>query len=288
MDFIHWLQSFSSPAADTFWGAVTDMMSEDVFLTLIPVIFWCVDAWKGWFFANLMVASIFVNEGLKAATNMPRPTSDQVRVLREDTVSGSAFPSGHTQYAVAFWGYLAWWSRTWYMWVLAVVLIVLIGLSRLYLGLHLPQDVIGGALIGAALLALAMWVSRRWLPKAATDVSLWSGIAFVIVPAVIFFLLPNKTVAVAGGMAAGFNLGYLLILPRHIGTFPVRVGAGAQAIKIVIGIGGVLALRLGLKAFFPEELPFDFLRYTMVGLWVGWLAPFVFTLALRRTRAAAA
>jgi len=48
--------------------------------------------------------------------------------------------------------------------VLAVLLTLLIGLSRLYLGVHYPTDVLGGWCIGAAW-ALACWVLIRWLQR---------------------------------------------------------------------------------------------------------------------------
>ncbi len=51
---------------------------------------------------------------------------------------------------------------------------------------------------------------------------------------------------------------------------------GAQALKLVVGIVGVMALLFALKAVLPETDLADFLRYFVMGLWTGWLAPLIF------------
>lgn len=281
MEVIQWLQSFASPTADAFWGTVTDLMSEDVFLLVIPLFFWCVDAWKGWLFGNLMLLSIIGNEALKAVINMPRPTTDEVRVIRDDTVSGSSFPSGHAQFSVTFWGYLAWLAKQPLMWGLALVMALLIGVSRMYLGLHWPVDVLAGYIAGIVGLSLAILAYNRWHHLTLNDWHLALRVLFTIAPALAFLLLPSKTVAVAAGMFLGFNLGFLWILPRHMGTYSARASLTTQLLKAVIGFAGMMLLRSAIKAVLPETLPADFVRYAIIGLWAGWLAPYIFARALR-------
>ncbi|MBI4080130.1 phosphatase PAP2 family protein [Candidatus Kaiserbacteria bacterium] len=88
------------------------------------------------------------------------------QALSEDTF---AFPSGHASFSIALYGFLAYltWKHvsnpTWRYAAIfaAAALILLIGFSRLYLGLHYLSDVVGGYLIGGAFLALGIWVSER-------------------------------------------------------------------------------------------------------------------------------
>ncbi len=63
-------------------------------------------------------------------------------------------PSGHAQNALSVWGLLAASSSRRWAWPVVAVLVFLIGLSRIYLGVHFPTDVLGGWLVAAAPLAL--------------------------------------------------------------------------------------------------------------------------------------
>src|SRR5262249_48962348 len=67
-------------------------------------------------------------------------------------------PSGHSQNAVATWGSLAAYINRPWAWIIALVLILLVGLSRMYLGVHFPHDVVLGWAIGSLLL----WAFLHW------------------------------------------------------------------------------------------------------------------------------
>lgn len=82
--------------------------------------------------------------------------------------SGYSFPSGHAALSFALYGflvYLAWKNlprkQSIAIVALAIVLAGLIGLSRLYLGLHFLSDVLGGYAIAALFLGLGIWASER-------------------------------------------------------------------------------------------------------------------------------
>jgi len=86
------------------------------------------------------------------------------------TPGSYAFPSGHALFALCFYGVMAQiWSDSrrsrelrWMIWSAAVCLIGLIGLSRIYLGVHYPSDVLAG--YAAAIVwisAVTMLVRRR-------------------------------------------------------------------------------------------------------------------------------
>jgi undecaprenyl-diphosphatase len=109
-----------------------------------------------------------LQQGLKAAVDRPRPVwPDPV-----DSAHYSAFPSGHAMTATVVCGLLLWLlhrhgvSRA--LWrtalIVAVVSVVGVGLTRIWLGVHWPSDVVGGWLLGATVVTLAVWVHRRRQP----------------------------------------------------------------------------------------------------------------------------
>lgn len=98
-----------------------------------------------------------LNTVLRAVFHRTRP---EIQHLVE--AGGYSFPSGHAMVSVAFYGmlgYLLWLNLrersipAWYVPVLTVCLIVSIGISRIYLGVHFPSDVIAGFAAGGAWLA---------------------------------------------------------------------------------------------------------------------------------------
>lgn len=94
---------------------------------------------------------------LKQRTSRPRPF--QVRqdvLLSGQPLDYFSFPSGHTLHAVAF-GLVA---LHYYpvLWPVVLPFILLVGLSRVVLGLHYPSDVLAGAAIGYALVQTALWL----------------------------------------------------------------------------------------------------------------------------------
>lgn len=99
-----------------------------------------------------MVGGIILNELLKAYFNRARPTSALIHQY------GLSFPSGHAMMSVAFYGCLAWlaWQhgRRWGLALALVGFIVLIGLTRIFLQVHYPTDVVAGFAGGVAWLVL--------------------------------------------------------------------------------------------------------------------------------------
>lgn len=104
-----------------------------------------------------LVLVVVINQVLKFIIQRPRPDG-----FRLATASGFSFPSGHSMVAMAFFGLLAWlvWKyeadrrlRRLYATGFALV-IVMIGVSRIYLGVHYASDVLGGFCLSMAWLAV--------------------------------------------------------------------------------------------------------------------------------------
>jgi membrane-associated phospholipid phosphatase len=107
---------------------------------------------------------------IKFMVDRPRPTSALVQVFAVEHDSG--FPSGHAMFVVLVLGFLVYlaviYLRRRNLSVLTfaflLALILLTGVSRVYLGVHWPSDVLGGYLIGATLLLALIYLNRGWIP----------------------------------------------------------------------------------------------------------------------------
>lgn len=113
------------------------------------------------------LTSVFIGEALKPLVASPRPPAELVRVVGPQQSYG--FPSGTAFLSVVLLGmigYLIWRpgrsTEIVALWVLPL-LVVLIGLSRVYVGEHWATDVVGGWLFGGAWLLVLVAAHRWWV-----------------------------------------------------------------------------------------------------------------------------
>jgi membrane-associated phospholipid phosphatase len=288
----------------------TFLGTEEFYLVVMPAILWCWDAGLGIRLGLILLTSDGLNGALKLAFGWPRPywVSGQARALASETSFG--LPSGHAQNAVALWGRLAAGIRhRWAIWA-AIALILLISVSRLYLGVHFPADGLGGWIAGGlvlwAFLRLEAPVSRRlgrMGPGTRVAVAFAASLVLLLVQILVISLTHGRAVPPEWGERALAGTGEA-IAPRSLAgmfatsglLFGFGSGAGLLAAwgrfdsqgpwlkrmaRFLIGLVGVLAIWLGLRIVFPagEEplaLALRYLRYAAAGFWVAYLGPRVF------------
>lgn len=125
-------------------------------------------------FANLTIITV-LNQILKRILQRPRPT--EFRIIEE---SGYSFPSGHSMVSMAFYGYLIYLSYKyiknkyikWGLNFILGLLIVSIGISRIYLGAHYTSDVIGGFLISISYLIIYVMTVNKLMNENEKKTSL--------------------------------------------------------------------------------------------------------------------
>ena len=90
-----------------------------------------------------------VNGAIKDIFKAKRPIGEPgIRSLKVETATGYSFPSGHTQGTASFWRAIAIYLKKNYMYGISALIIILVAISRLYLGVHYPKDVLFGAIFG--------------------------------------------------------------------------------------------------------------------------------------------
>lgn len=149
----------SKSDAMTMFMTIITMMCDTEFIivaTLLLVLLIKNKKMGGMIASNVVLCSI-INTIIKHIFLRPRPVG--IKLIEQ---GGYSFPSGHSMMAVAFYGlliYIIWntkWRNVWKIFTttLLVILILLIGISRIYVGVHFASDVIAGLSISLSYLII--------------------------------------------------------------------------------------------------------------------------------------
>jgi membrane-associated phospholipid phosphatase len=287
--------------------------TEEFFMIFLPLIFWSIDIVLGIRIGFILLLSSGINHTLKIFFHTPRPYWIDPNVKALAVESSYGLPSGHAQIAAGLWGLVGYQIHKKSAVITAVVLIFLIGLSRLYLGVHFLTDVLLGWLLGG----LTLWLYLRIEPHFITWVKklnfqnrvIWSVASSLII--LVVFLMPNwfmtgwqppnewqvnagaylaagtlldplntQGVYSIAGTWLGITLGIAWMYSRQNG-YVIEGSYTQKTVRYLVGVAGLLAIRFGLKMIFPGDLNllgdiFRIIRYTMMGLWISVFAPLIF------------
>lgn len=276
LEIIKFIQSITSPFWDAFFQIVTMTGEEYFYIIAAAIVFWCISKEFGYKLGFAILTSTLINSALKGIFNIARPIGEAgVRSIRLKTATGQSFPSGHTQGATTFWvSAIIKVKRKW-IYVIGITIIFLVGLSRLYLGLHYPVDVIGGIVVGIIWTLISNYIFDY--AKATKRDWIFMIIVIPMIACMIFFR--DKTYYTISGTVLGFFIGY--ILESKYVQFEVRSTIKLQLIKLAFGLGILIVIKNILKEVLPISIYSDFFRYFVVGLWITVGAPSIFKKFIR-------
>jgi membrane-associated phospholipid phosphatase len=161
MGTIHFLQHLFGPHLGLLFLAITGLGTSALLWPLLLFYSWLVDPVFARRLSIAMAASLLTNRILKEMFGTARPFQIDPRVsspLAERTALGHGFPSGHSQNAATFYLAYAFRFQKRWLWAAAALIVIAVGTSRLYLGVHLPEDVGGGFILGA----IFAWAAGGW------------------------------------------------------------------------------------------------------------------------------
>ncbi len=313
------LQAHSSPALTLAARAITFLGEPWPYLAILPFVFWCVDERRGFRLAASVVVATGVVNAFKVGLSVPRPGTLDPTVQLVTPPDPWSTPSGHSAGAATLWPILALGSRPagkGRAGALAVALGIpfLVGVSRVYLGVHYPTDVLFGWAIGATVSLLALvgipalvrtplfarsvdpeargfLAGLRRSLEAHREATGRSARSFKLLAAAVVAFALNAACpedSSMGGAFFGLAVGYILLADRKESPtgqpkrFSAKEGGLARkAGRLALGLAVLALLYVGLKRVLPGvSSPYyilaRFLRYALLGLWASWGAPLAF------------
>lgn len=293
MGLLYFFEKIRMPGLNEFMLLITRLGEETAFLVLALVIFWCVDKRKGYFILSVGFVGTILSQFMKLVCMVPRPwVQDKNFTILEqarEAASGYSFPSGHSQSAVGTFGGTAAVTKNKWVRNIAIAIAVLVPISRMYVGVHTPWDVLVGSAISLMLIfALKPVVFSENKKAMPVLLCVMTALAIAYTCFVEFYAFPANIDAenLASGIKNAYTLlgalvGFLIvyIVDEKWLNFSTKAVWWVQILKVVFGLLLVLAVKSGLKE--PLNLAFGEMvgrsvRYCMIVVVSGVLWPLSF------------
>ncbi|MDA3932606.1 MAG: phosphatase PAP2 family protein [Tenericutes bacterium] len=301
LNIVKWLQENRNGFLDFLFEFFTLFGEEAIIIGVLGLVYWSINKEYGKRLAITIFISAGINSVLKVIIARPRPflVDDTITNLRPETSSSYSMPSGHTQSAATTFFGLAYFFKKRYLFIFAIIITILVGISRMYIGVHYLSDVLVGGLLGIGIVyGLNYFINRMKKPELLYRLIGAFAFAFLIIFIVIEFVKAKsgttfdgdlfyfnlETIAKMIGALVGFVVG-IEIEQKYV-NFENHKNLIRNIIRFVLGIAIVFIIRIVLKEFFSlilstENLSdqpglsiiaifLDFLRYfIMVVIGIG-------------------
>lgn len=281
IDILLFLQSIRSNALNGVMLMFTAFGQEQLLIIALCLIYWCLNKRLARFILFNFFLGGMLNAVLKITFCVPRPWVLDLRVspvpqaIHEAT--GFSFPSGHTASATAMYGALAVYLKKRWLLCCCAAMIVLIGFSRIYLGVHTPKDVLTSWMLGICLLSLTTrlfpLIEKNDVPVLIIGLSLSAALTLCA------FTKPNDKLFFDAFKVAGSAIGLFLgsFLEGRYVRFDPRSKFLIQLLKLLIGMALVALILLIPWPFSLLDVRLGYvLRYSLMVLvaLLGW--PYLF------------
>lgn len=267
------------------WNIITFFANPIIFLFAFLIIYWNINKKEGARFAYNAIITLLIVNTLKSICNIRRPFlyNTDIKMLEMDgSGTGSSFPSGHSALSSALCSSLLISYLHGGFWIVFTVIIpLLVGLSRMILGMHFPLDVIIGLGIGYGF----TFIFYNLLDKMDNGLK-GSLVLSVILSSVIlvgaFILSLLVTVHILSNsifsdlirslsLLGGFILGRFF--EERFVKYLTRARKAKKILRLILGIIPIALLYVFLKH--TPSIISDFTLYTFIAIWGTFLFPLI-------------
>lgn len=298
LDILMYLQSIRNELLTGIFTFFTICTEVPVITVLTGVIYWCINKKAGQRTLFALCGSLNINAGVKNFVKMPRPIGTKgLESLRIETATGYSFPSGHTQTATTFWTSMMYLFRKSWIYIIGILMILGAGISRLYLGVHWPMDVIVAWGFGIVLSIIFV----KLFDYIDDSKNYYILVILMLIFGVCAYFVGGEDLYKMFGLYTGFALGYMVEdtfinfstenETRRKNIFAKKTSKneslGKKILRFVVGIMSLLAVYLLLN-YVQDTLIVNkaeeiiniikYLKYTIVVFWGVAGAPALFKL----------
>lgn len=271
VEILKYIQLFKNPVLDGIFLGITMSTEVPVILIMASILYWCINKKYGQRLLFALTGNIALNTGVKEFFKSRRPIGvPGIESMRTSTATGYSFPSGHTQIGTTFWVSIMSIIKKNYMYIIGTIIFISIGLSRLYLGVHWPMDVLFGWIFGIGFTLICNYI----LVKIEKN-NKYTYFGFIIIPMFFWIFIVNSVEYVKMfGLITGFIAGY--IIEREYVDFDVNVCIKSKICRYIFGLLSLGLVYLALKFIMPENYIGGYLRYALLMIYAIAGAPMVF------------
>lgn len=296
MELLYFFENIRTPVGDVLFQLITLFGEETLFLVLALILFWCIDKKKAYYIMICGFIATLTGQFLKLVCRIDRPwVRDPEFTIVEsarEAATGYSFPSGHTLIVTSTWGSIARCFRKNALRILSAVLILLVGISRMYLGVHTPWDVLFGWGFGL----VTVFALYPLLQKAVNDARvMWGVIGGLCVLSLAYLLYVSlasfpadidaenldsalKNAWTLFGLTVGLAVAFFV--DSRFTNFDTKAVWWAQILKVAGGLVVLLLVKTLLKqpllALTDGHHLADGIRYFLVVVVAGAVWPLTF------------
>lgn len=295
IQFLKNLRSISNPTTDTIFRLIS-FLGEQYFLIIILLsIYYLFDKRIGQRIVYAMITTICLNNAIKGLIKYSRPFIYDTTLAPADNAingaTGYSFPSGHTQNATTAYSSIALSFKNKKITIITLTIIILIALSRLFLGVHYPKDVLFGFIFGIICTLFSFYVFKKNDNNPNKIHLLYLITLLIFLPFTFIFwstdydnLLLLRDFYISYSLSVGLILG--MILENKYVNFEKSNLLKINILRLIGSLTSLLIVYLGFKllfslSIFPQEgdsykILFDSLRYFFVGVTPLGIFPIIF------------
>ncbi|MGF9941031.1 phosphatase PAP2 family protein, partial [Bacillus anthracis] len=247
MLLLEWMTSFEGRVLTTFFKLVSSLANETLYLVIISFLYWCVSKRKAFHMIVMLCFSGYIGIMVKEFMKIPRPyTYDGIEALYKKSAAGYSFPSTHVQLSTTFWGSFMILCKKRIVWIIGIIFIILVAISRLYLRVHWLSDIIGAVLFSVIVVYLYTKVTMELSDRKFILLQ-----RIILAVSLIMYVMTSqvdnlKLLGVLTGSTIGIMLENHFIKMNESNDFKMQV------VKTVLGLSIMLIMQFILKKVIPD------------------------------------